>query len=103
MKTVSVLVALLVVTNLLLAGVLLVQRSGPSLLDSAEAQTVSRGSRYLMVTGNISSNRQCVYLVDERTNRLFVFMWDEPKEELRALAGRNLAMIEQGVVEDKGE
>jgi len=91
MKTVTVLLVALVLSNLLLAGLLIWERTGVSVLPAVQAQTVSRGGKYLAATANISSNRQCVYLIDEKTDRMIVFLWDEPKKMLRALAYRNLA------------
>ena len=86
MKTTTLLVAVLVLSNVLLVGLLLWERATPFELPSVEAQTVARGGKYLAVTGSINSNRMALYLIDETTDRMMVYVWDETKKTLRRLA-----------------
>jgi len=89
-RTMTVLVAALMLSNLVLVGLLFWEHSSPSILPLAEAQTIARGGKYLVATANFSSSRQCVYLIDETQDRMLVFFWDETKNRLRMLAYRNL-------------
>jgi len=101
-KTLTVLVVALMLSNLLLVGLLLWERTAPTVLPAAEAQTVARGGKYLAVTGNVNSNRMCLYLIDETSDRMLVYMWDETKKALRRLASANLRNdFQGGLVEQK--
>ena len=84
------LVVALLVGNLLLVGLLLWERSAPAVLPALEAQTVARGGKYLAVTGNFSSNEMCLYLINETTDRMVIYAWDQSKRVLRRLAFANL-------------
>lgn len=90
MRTITVLVVALMLSNLLLAGLLLWERTAPAVLPVAEAQTVARGGKYLAVTGNFSSNEMCLYLINETTDRMLLYAWDQSKRTLRRLASANL-------------
>jgi len=90
MKGTTLLVAALVLSNFLLAGVLLWERATPGGLPTVEAQTVARGGKYLAVAGNINSNRMALYLIDESTDRMVIYLWDETRKTLRRLAYADL-------------
>jgi len=98
----TVLVVALVLSNLLLVGLLLWERTACPVLPTAEAQTVARGGKYVAATANFNSNEMCLYLVDETTDRMFVYSWDESKRLLRRLAVANLRQdFERPEVEDR--
>ena len=106
MRTLTVLVVALMLSNLLLAGLLLWERTAPTVLPAAEAQTVARGGKYLAVTGSINSNRMCLYLIDETSDRMLLYVWDETKHTLRRLAFANLRSDFQRIQvedEDRGQ
>ena len=90
MRTVTVLVVALIVSNALLVGFLFWERASLPILPVADAQVVARGSKYLAATGNFTSSRQCLYLIDENNDRMIVYTWDDTKNDLRRLAFANL-------------
>jgi len=89
-RTITAVVVGLVLSNLLLVGLLLWERSAPAVFPLAEAQTVARGGKYIAVTANFSSNEMCLYLIDETTDRMLLYAWDHSKRILRRLAFADL-------------
>ncbi len=90
MRTITVVVVGLMLSNVLLSGLLLWERSAPAVFPLAEAQTVARGGKYIAVTANFNSNEMCLYLIDETTDRMLLYAWDQSKRNLRRLAFANL-------------
>ncbi len=90
MRTITVVVVGLMLSNVLLSGLLLWERSAPAVFPLAEAQTVARGGKYIVATGNYSSNEMCLYLIDETTDRMLIYTWDQSKRTLRRLAFADL-------------
>ena len=90
MRTITVVVVGLMLCNVLLLGLLLWERSAPAVFPLAEAQTVARGGKYIAVTANFSSNEMCLYLIDETTDRMLLYAWDQSKRTLRRLAFADL-------------
>ena len=90
MRTVTVLVVALMVSNLLLVGLLLWERSSLPVLPVADAQVIARGGKYLAAVGNYTSSRQCLYLIDETNDQMIVYFWDDVDNTLRRLAYTNV-------------
>ncbi len=90
MRALTVLVVALVVCNLLLVGLLLSERGSLSIVPTADAQVLSRGGKYLAVTGNYTSSRMCLYLIDETKDRMLIYVWDDTKNVLRRLTYTDL-------------
>jgi len=85
-KTMTAVVVALVVSNLLLVGLLLWGQTSPTFLPQAQAQTVARGAKYVAVTGISSASVMLVYVIDETTDRMVVYLWDENQNAVRKVA-----------------
>ena len=82
-RTMTAIVVALVVSNLLLVGLLLWGQTGPTFLPQVQAQTVARGAKYVAVTGLSSGSVMLVYVIDETTDRMVVYLWDENLNAVR--------------------
>lgn len=90
MKTMTAIVVALVVSNVLLVAFLLWEQATPSILPAAQAQTVMRGGKYVAVTGLSSASVMLVYIIDETSDRMVVYAWDENRNTVRRVGVTDL-------------
>jgi hypothetical protein len=89
-RMMAIAVALLVMSNVVLVGLLLWGQTTPSILPQLQAQTVARGGKYLIAASLTSSSNMCVYVIDETTDRMLVYVYDETRTMLRKLGAADL-------------
>jgi len=82
----NTLVALLICINL---GLVVALLFGPA-TTPAEAQVIGGGADYLMVTGQIGTNWDGVYVIDLDSRRLLALRWDKTQKRMLAIRGRSL-------------
>ena len=80
------LIVVLVCANLALLVALLFGPAAPR----AEAQVARGGVDYLMVTGQIGSDWDGVYILDLGSRRLLAMRWDKTKKQMLPIRGRRL-------------
>lgn len=72
------------------AALLLALAIGPG-TDKADAQVVRGGSDYMMVTGQIGTSWDAIYVVDLGLRRLLGLRYDRTRKQLLLIRGRRLA------------
>jgi len=90
MKPMTAIVVALVVSNVLLVALLLWEQATPGILPAAQAQTVMRGGKYVAVTGLSSGSVMLVYVIDETSDRMVVYLWDENRNTVRRVGVTDL-------------
>jgi hypothetical protein len=80
------LIVVLVSVNLALLVALVFGPASPR----ADAQVIGGGADYLMVTGQIGTNWDGVYIVDLDTRRMLSMRWDRTRKQMVPIRGRQL-------------
>ena len=80
------LIAILICINVGLLATLMLGTFTPK----ADAQVYRPASDYLMMSGNMTSSSENVYVIDLSRRRLVGWQWDKTDRRLRQLGSRNL-------------
>ena len=81
----SLIVALICLNVALLVSLLFVASTPP-----ANAQVYGGGADYLMMTGQIGSDWDAVYVIDLASNRMLGWRYEKAQKRLRQMRGREL-------------